>query len=144
MESIGSDRNLNVTGKEAVAIGGSKSLTVTGDVIEVFKGNHSEQVTKDYYLKADNIVIEGMTNVTIKVGQSFIAIEAGGISLGTSGTIDLTDTGGLTIKSSAQIQVTDTAGLTVKSSAQIQMDAPMTTVKGDGMLTLKGGMVMIN
>jgi type VI secretion system secreted protein VgrG len=144
MESIGSDRNLNVTGKEAVAIGGSKSLTVTGDVIEVFKGNHSEVVTKDYYLKADNIVIEGMTNVTIKVGQSFIAIEAGGISLGTNGTIDLTDKAGLTIKSSAQIQVSDTAGLTVKSSAQIQMDAPMTTVKGDGMLTLKGGMVMIN
>jgi type VI secretion system secreted protein VgrG len=143
-ELIGNDRNLSVAGKEAVAIAGSKSLTVTGDVIEVFKGNHSEQVTSDYYLKADNIVIEGMTNVTIKVGSSFIAIEAGGISIGTSGTIDLTDSAGLTVKSSAQIQISDSAGLTVKSSAQIQMDAPQTTVKGDAMLTLKGGVVMIN
>jgi type VI secretion system secreted protein VgrG len=143
-ESIGNDRNLNVTGKEAVAIGGSKSLTVTGDVIEVFKGNHSEVVTSDYYLKADNIVIEGLTNVTIKVGQSYIAIEAGGISIGTNGTISLQDSQGLTVQSSAQIQISDSAGLTVQSSAQIQMDAPMTTVKGDGMLTLKGGVVMIN
>jgi type VI secretion system secreted protein VgrG len=127
-EDIGNDRHLNVGGKEAKAVAGSLSLTVVGDVIEVFKGNHSEQVTSDYYLKADNIVIEGMTNVTIKVGQSYIAIEAGGISIGTSGTIDLTDT----------------AGLTIKSSAQIQADAPQTTVKGDAMLTLKGGVVMIN
>ena len=88
-EQIGNDRNLNVAGKEAKAVGGSLSLTVTGDVIEVFKGNHSEQVTSDYYLKADNIVIEGMTNVTIKVGQSYIAIESGGISIGTTGTISL-------------------------------------------------------
>ncbi len=143
-EQIGNDRNLNVGGKEAKAVTGSLSLTVTGDVIEVFKGNHSEQVTGDYYLKADNIVIEGMTNVTMKVGQSYIAIESGGISIGTTGTIDLTDSGGLTIKSSASISMQDSAGLSVKSSAQVQIDAPQTTVKGDAMLTLKGGMVMIN
>jgi type VI secretion system secreted protein VgrG len=143
-EQIGNDRNLNVVGKEAKAVGGSLSLTVTGDVIEVFKGNHSEQVTSDYYLKADNIVIEGMTNVTIKVGQSYIAIESGGISIGTTGTISLQDSQGLSIQSSATISLQDSAGLTVKSGAQIQVDAPQTTVKGDAMLTLKGGMVMIN
>ncbi len=127
-EQIGNDRNLNVGGKEAKAVTGSLSLTVSGDVIEVFKGNHSEQTTSDYYLKADNVVIEGMTSVTIKVGQSYIAIDSSGISLGTTGTIDLTDS----------------QGLTVKSSAQIQADAPQTTVKGDATLTLQGGMVSIN
>jgi hypothetical protein len=34
--------------------------------------------------------------------------------------------------------------MSVKSGAQVQIDAPETTVKGDAMLTLKGGMVMIN
>jgi type VI secretion system secreted protein VgrG len=159
-EKIGNDRNLNVGGKEAKAVTGSLSLTVTGDVIEVFKGNHSEQVTSDYYLKADNIVIEGMTNVTIKVAQSYIAIDSTGISIGTTGTISLTDSQGLTVKSDAAISLqdgsgltiqsgaaismSDSSGLTIKSDAQIQADAPQTTVKGDAMLTLKGGVVMIN
>jgi type VI secretion system secreted protein VgrG len=64
MEEIGKDRHLKVKGKEAKAVDGSHSFTVQGDVIEVFKANHSEQVTNDYYLKGDNIVIEAMTNVT--------------------------------------------------------------------------------
>jgi type VI secretion system secreted protein VgrG len=128
MEDIGGDRHLNVVGKEAKQVGGTLSLTVAGDVAEVFQGNHSEQVTSDYYLKADNVVIEATTNITIKVGQSYIAIEAGGISIGTTGTIDLKDS----------------AGLTIQSDAQIQADAPQTTIKGDAMLTLKGGVVMIN
>ena len=34
-----------------------------------------------------------MTNVTIKVGQSYIAIEAGGIKIGTMGTLELESTG---------------------------------------------------
>ena len=81
MEQIGKDRNLTVTGKEAVAITGSKSLTVTGDVIEVFKGNHSEVTTGDVYVKGNNVVIEGMTNVTIKVGGSYVAIDATGVTI---------------------------------------------------------------
>jgi type VI secretion system secreted protein VgrG len=128
-EKIGADRNLNVVGKEAKAVGGSLSLTVSGDVIEVFKGNHSEQVTSDFYLKADNIVIEGMTNVTIKVGQSYIAIESGGISIGTNGTIELQDQQGLTIQSQATGSIQSTGAMSVQSSAA---------------LTVKGATVAIN
>jgi len=135
-EQIGNDRNLNVGGKEAKAVAGSLSLTVTGDVIEVFKGNHSEQVTSDYYLKADNIVIEGMTNVTIKVGQSYIAIENGGISIGTTGTIDLTSTGSTSIAATGEFSV--------QSQADAAIQAPQVSIQGQAMLTLKGGMVMIN
>jgi type VI secretion system secreted protein VgrG len=127
-ENIGNDRNLNVTGKEAKAVGGSLSLTVSGDVIEVFKGNHSEQVTSDHYLKGDNVVIEGMTSVTIKVGQSYIAIDSSGISLGTNGTIATSDQGGLSLQSQAQ--------------AQIQ--APQVSVNGQATVTVQGGMVNIN
>ena len=128
MEKIGKDRHLNVIGKEAKQVGGSLSLTVKGDVIEVFQAAHSEQTTNNYYLKADNIVIEGMTNVTIKVGQSFIAIESGGISIGTQGTIDMSDQ----------------AGLTIKSGSQATLQSPNTSVKGDATVTVKGAMVAIN
>jgi type VI secretion system secreted protein VgrG len=143
-ESIGNDRNLNIVGKEAKAVGGSQSLTVTGDVIEAFKGNHSEQVTSDYYLKADNIVIEGMTNVTIKVGQSYIAIESGGISIGTSGTIDTSDSGGLTLSTQASATIKSTGAMSIQSQAQAQLQAPQISVNGSATVTIQGGMVQIN
>jgi len=80
-EEIGKDRHLKVKGKEAKEITKNMSLTVKGDVIEVFKANHSEQTTKDYYLKAQNVVIEGLQNITLSVGGSYIAIEPAGIEI---------------------------------------------------------------
>jgi type VI secretion system secreted protein VgrG len=136
MEKIGADRNLNVEGKEAKAVADSLSLKVSGDVIEEFGSNHSEQVSSDYYLKASNIVIEGTTNVTVKVGQSYIAIDSGGIKIGTTGTIELEATGTLSAKG--------TAGVTVESPATTDVKGSMTTVKGDAVLTLEGGLVKIN
>ena len=87
LEEIGGDRNLKVKGKEAKEVGKSLSLTVKGDVIEVFKGEHSEQTTKDYYLKAKNIVIEAMQNITLCVGGSHIAIETGTIEIQSGGQV---------------------------------------------------------
>jgi type VI secretion system secreted protein VgrG len=151
-EEIGKDRNLKVKGKEAKAVDGSLSLTVGDDVIEVFKKNHSEETTKDYYLKADNIVIEGMTNVTVKVGDSFIAIESGGIKIGTSGDIVLeasgnveqTAMGDVSLEATGNASVKGTGGLALESTAQAELKAPKTAVKGDAMLELTGGLVKIN
>lgn len=135
-EKIGGDRNLDVAGKEAKAVAGSLSLSVSDDVIEVFKSNHSEQVSSDYYLKASNIVIEATTNVTVKVGQSYIAIEASGIKIGSTGTIELEATG--------QVKVKGTSGVKIESPATAELKSTSTTVKGDAMLTLSGGLVKIN
>lgn len=129
MEKIGKDRHLQIEGKEAKEITGSQSLVVNSDVIEVFKANHSEQTTANYYLKADNIVIEALTNLTIKVGQTYIALESSGIKIGTTGTIELESIGETTIKG--------TAGLTAQSPAQVQ-------VKAGGIMTVQGSMVKIN
>ena len=96
------DVNKTVDGKVAEKVTSTFSLEVDDDVAEVFKGNQSTTVTKNHYLKADNIVIEGLTNVTIKVGQSYIAIEAGGIKIGTTGTLEVESTGALSAKSDAQ------------------------------------------
>jgi type VI secretion system secreted protein VgrG len=84
LEEIGQDRNLTVKGKEAKEVDKSLSLTVKGDVIEVFKAEHSEQTTKDYYLKAQNVIIEGMQNITLSVGTSYIAIESDSIEIQTA------------------------------------------------------------
>jgi len=117
-------------------VGGSQSLTVKGDVTEVFKSNHSEVTTNDYYLKADNIVIEGMTNVTLKVGGSSIAIGADGIAIKTSGLVK--------IDASATMDLKANGPISIASSAKAELKSPLTTVKGDGVLTLQGGLVKIN
>jgi len=119
-EEIGKDRHLNVKGQEAKEVGKSLSLTVKGDVAEVFKKNHSEQTTKNYYLKAQNIVIEGMQNITLSVGGSHIAIEPAGIEIKTSGQIKVEGT------------TTD-----VKGSAK-------TSVSAGAMTEVKGAIVKIN
>jgi len=136
IEKITGDRNLKVEGKEAKAVIGSLSLKVSDDVIEEFENNHSEQVTNDYFVKASNIVIEGTTNVTIKVGQSYIAIESGGIKIGSTGDIELESTG--------TVSVSGTSGVTVESAATVDVTSSSTTVAGDAMLTLEGGLVKIN
>ena len=128
VEKVTRDLHTTVGGKAAQLVTGSLSLEVDGDVAEVFKGNHSESVTKNAYFKADNVVIEGMTNVTVKVGGSYIAIEASGITIGTDGTLELKSTG----------------PLSAKSSAQAEVGAPQTSVKGDAMVTIQGGVVQIN
>lgn len=136
MEKIGKDRHLKVKGKEAKAVDESHSFTVKGDVIEVFKSNHSEQVTSDYYLKASNIVIEATSNVTVKVGKSYIAIESNGIKIGTTGQIVLDALTTLGIKG--------TAGVTIESPAQATLKSTLTSVKGDAITTISGGLVKIN
>lgn len=167
-EKIGKDRNLKVVGKEAKAVDGSLSLAVGGDVAEVFKANHSEETTNDYYLKADNITIEGLTNVTIKVGDSFIAIESGGIKIGTTGdialeadgninqeaggdvkldakgNIDQKALGDVSVEGTGSASIKGTGGLTLESPATTDLKGSMTTVSGDAMTTVKGGVVMIN
>jgi type VI secretion system secreted protein VgrG len=137
VEEIGKDGHLLVKGKLAQQVDGSLSLTVGDDVSELFKSNHSHRVTKDLYVKATNICIEASTNITIKVGQSFIAIEAGGIKIGTTGDIVL----------DAKMNLKQQAGMNaeIKAGVNAKLDGGvMTDVKGGAMVTVKGGLVKIN
>lgn len=144
IESIARDHNLTIKGKEAIKVEGTHSHTVEGDVIQVYKANQSIELTADYYLKGDNIVIEAATNITIKVGDSFIAIESSGITIGTNGTIELSASGDITIEAAGKGSFKAPGGLALESSATSELKGASTTVSGDGTLTLKGGMVAIN
>lgn len=135
MEDIGKDRHLKIKGKEAKEVGGSLSLTVKGDVIEVFKGKHSEETTDDIYLKAKNVIIEGMQNITLSVGGSYVAIEPSGIEIHSGGTLKI-DGVQVEVKGSASAKV-EGAQIEVKGSA-------MASIDGGGMTEIKGGIVKIN
>lgn len=170
-EVIGGDRNVKVAGKEALETTGSRSVKVEDDVIEEFCKNQSTTVTEQRYLKADHVAIEADTNITLYVGDSWIAINAEGIKMKTAGkivleadgsieiasnqsTIDVlasldavmvsSGTSSVTIEAAASDVAINGLTVTAEGSASAVFKAPETTVKGDAMLTLKGGVVMIN
>ncbi len=144
-EEIAKDRNKKVGGKEVISVTGMHSETVGGDVIEVYKKNQSTEVTDDLYIKADNICIEGMTNVTIKVGQSYIAIEKGGIKIGTTGNIAFEAKGNIEGKSTGNTSFEATAKGTFKSTGPMTVEgtAPA-TLKSSAIVTVQGSLVKIN
>jgi type VI secretion system secreted protein VgrG len=92
IEKIKRDSFLTVEGKQAIKITGSRSLEVIGNVIEEFKADHSEAVTGKYYLKCPSVVIEGLNELTAKVGGNFIKIDPSGVTI--VGTIVNINSGG--------------------------------------------------
>jgi type VI secretion system secreted protein VgrG len=142
MEHIKGDYHQNIDGKEAKQVTGSKSLQVADDVIEVFKKNHSEVVTNDFYLKADNIVLEGLTNVTIKVGNNYIAIEKDGIKIGCEeggATIATSSTGDTKIDSQANLNMSSTQATKIEATSEMKLGAPKITVSADMQIQVTGG-----
>ncbi len=86
------------------------------------QGNQSTKISLgDHSLKIDagQSTVEAMQSITLKVGSSSIVI----------------DQKGVTIKGMM---------ISIEGTAKLDAKSPMTTVNGDGMLTLKGGVTMIN
>ncbi|MBK8096584.1 MAG: type VI secretion system tip protein VgrG [Planctomycetes bacterium] len=118
-DDVGKDRKMAIGGKLSVAVKGDRGETVEGDMSTV--------VTKDLFLKGQNVVIEAGTNLTLKVGGSSIAIEAGGITIKTSGPVEIEGSTGK-----------------VKCSGPLDLQGAMTTVQASGITAVKGAMVQIN
>jgi type VI secretion system secreted protein VgrG len=75
------DASLKVGGKQMIEVTGSRTLAVGGDTHHAFSGNFSQEVGGDLYLKAMGVVIEGMKELTLKVGGNFVKIDSSGITL---------------------------------------------------------------
>ncbi len=111
-------------GSQTVEIYKDRTETVkTGnETLTVEQGNREATITTGddtTKVTAGNSLLEAGTSIELKVGGNSIKIEQSGITI-TATTVTIEGTGTLEAKS------------------------PATTVKGDGMLTLKGGVVMIN
>jgi type VI secretion system secreted protein VgrG len=109
IKEITRDHNLKIKGKEAIEVTKSRSITVNEDVIEVFKKNHSEQVSQDFYVKGMNLVLEGMSGLTIKVGGNFITINSSGVYI--KGSMVMLNSGGSALSGSAGSAISPAAPL---------------------------------
>jgi len=81
LESIGGDRNLTVSGDDKVKVSGVSSTQVGGNVSLKFSAACYQEVAQQLYVKADTIILEAATNITIKVGGSTIAMDSSGITV---------------------------------------------------------------
>jgi type VI secretion system secreted protein VgrG len=100
------------------------SLTVEqgNRTLKIQKGNVSETLdlgNHDLKISAGAQTTEAMQSITLKVGSNSIKIDQTGITIN-----------GMMVK--------------VEGTTMLDAKSPLTTVKGDGMLTLKGGVTMIN
>ncbi len=103
---------------------GNETLTIKeGDRKETIKmGNDTLEISKgsrETNIKMGKDTLEAMQSIEMKVGSNSIKIDQSGITIK-----------GIMVK--------------IEGDAMAEMKSPMTTVKGDGILTLKGGITMIN
>lgn len=92
IEMIERDFHLKIMGKVATAVQQAVSNEFGANLDEAVRGSHSEEVTGNYSLKASNVVLEGTTGITLKVGGNFITINSGGIFI--KGSMVMINSGG--------------------------------------------------
>jgi uncharacterized protein involved in type VI secretion and phage assembly len=78
---IGEHRSVEVVGKDALHVKDTRNLIVDGDVIEDFKSNHAHKVASQLYMKANELVIEADSGISLKVGGNFVVIDSSGVKV---------------------------------------------------------------
>ncbi|MEO5860143.1 MAG: type VI secretion system tip protein TssI/VgrG [Pyrinomonadaceae bacterium] len=89
---IGAERHVKVGSNEAIEIGGSQTIKISGDQGIKVTGAHSTEATSTMYLKGMSVVVEGMTQLSLKVGGNFVDINSGGVFI--KGTMVMINSGG--------------------------------------------------
>lgn len=125
------DLDIEVKNNQTVVIHVDDTQTVKGARAETVKGNTTLTVEQGNY---DREMSQG--NASLKASAGAIAEEAAQkIEMKVGGNSITIDMSGITIKGTM---------VKIEGTAMFEAKAPMSTVKGDGMLTLKGGIIMIN
>jgi type VI secretion system secreted protein VgrG len=116
--------------------------------VEISKGN--DQLTlgegnRTVEIKKGNrqTEIKGDDKLTLASGAQSIKISSGGQTV-EAATFILLKVGGSSIKIEPACITIKSVAIKVQGDAKVDISAPLTSCKGDGMLTLKGGMTMIN
>ncbi|NOQ76614.1 MAG: type VI secretion system tip protein VgrG [Methylococcaceae bacterium] len=137
-------------GNQTIDIYNDRAITLEegSDSLTIEKGDRNTTVEEgDYTVDIDTgkrtINVKDNDATTVSSGDHSLDISSGKSTMEAAVSIELIvgsnsikiDQSGITIKGIA---------ISIEGSATAEMKSPMTTVKGDGMLTLKGGMTMIN
>ncbi|MCA9561441.1 MAG: type VI secretion system tip protein VgrG [Myxococcales bacterium] len=124
-------------GNETYHVEGTRDVSVKGDETHTNDGNFTHEVKGNYVLKVKgDITIEASGKISMKSGAAF-AMKAGS-------SMKAEAAQAVQVKGGTDVKIEGGVGFSAKGGAKAEVKSPMTTVAGDGMLTLKGGMVKIN
>jgi type VI secretion system secreted protein VgrG len=145
---VENDQKVTVTRDQTIEVDNNRSLTVKRkETIEV---DDSQTVTvrngrtTTVEAAGDSLTVKG-GDLTVTTSQGDIAIEAraGSITIRAMQAIELSVGANKITINNEGVTVSATQ-IKVQGQAMVQVQAPMTQVSGDGMLTLKGGVMMLN
>ncbi|MFM6930815.1 MAG: type VI secretion system Vgr family protein [Novosphingobium sp.] len=123
------DMNLRVRYKESHHIGLDQEIKIGQD-------------RSEYVKRHETVKIDGARKVDIKETDKLDVKKSITIDAGTE--ITMSAKAKITLKVGGSKIVIEPDGIKITGVATVDMKSPMTTVKGDGTLTLKGGMTFIN
>lgn len=114
------DMNIRVRHSETHHIGLDQAIDIGGSRTVKIKETDANTVGKSITVYAGTTIeIEAKKSITFKVGKTKMVLDPTSVTI-------------------------ETTRIKVEAKATADIKSPMTTVKGDGMLTLKGGVTMIN
>lgn len=151
------DFELTVTENANRTINKDETDTVKGKAKRTVKETFDIDVTKDLTIDAEKITLMGKSKITLKVGSSSIELSSSGVKINANSItvegskVQVNGSAKVDIKG-GQTSVAATAdlslkGLNVKAEGQVGATVKgnaSVTVQASGMLSLKGGIVMIN
>ena len=147
--TIGTDEATTVKGKASRDVAETHDVTV-GKGMTVEADTLAVRVAKSSKQEAQSIEMTAQTSLKLKVGSSSIEMTPSGITV-SAPKVDITSTGQATLSGmGVTVQADTTAalkGLTAEVSGDVSAKVSggaQAEVSGSGMLTLKGGVVMIN
>jgi type VI secretion system secreted protein VgrG len=128
------------TGSQRIEIKTDKVERIDGQSDLVVKGNRSEVVTDGDFTRT---TMMGNEAIAVSMGNYSVETSLGAISMEAMQQIELkVGSSSITID---QTGITITAlSVTIEGIAALEAKSPMTQVKGDAMLILKGGLTLIN
>jgi type VI secretion system secreted protein VgrG len=119
-QHIGLDQEIKVGQDRTDYVKRNEAVTIDGGRDAKIKESDALDVKKDIKINSGTtIAIEAKSKITLTVGSSTITIDPTSVKI-------------------------DATMVQISGQATAEMKSPMTTVKGDGILTLKGGITLIN
>jgi type VI secretion system secreted protein VgrG len=126
------DMSTEIENNDTLAVGNSQTVTI--------KNGRTTTISA----AGDSLTVDD-GGITVTAKQSDIAIEAsmGNITLKAMNSIKFT-VGSNSIEINNEGVTINATKVSVQGTAMVQVQAPMTQVSADGMMTLKGGVMMLN
>ncbi len=124
IEKIKRDHHHHVEGKTAYKTDQSHSYEVGGSAAEKVGGNYALDVGGSYTVKANTIVLEAQTGLTINVGGNFVTINPAGVQI--NGTMVMINSGGAALPAvpGSIVPPLDPAEAEIADNADPGSDAP--------------------